>query len=241
MMVNTAVGGGQENVAKFLESLQADLKVLSSETKKKYPQIKEVNNKCVKSPRIPIRWFDFRLCRDLQSAFAYEFNAVVCLFILFYFLRDITDYTGEDISLDDNFFPHFLTLFKPETVWRWQLSKRAKFFFIRKYSSMIYITPYYSCVLSHTSCTVSKNVCYTGWIPNEDTVWSWLESRNKLSDGSEPIQSVFESLSLDFSQLHTTIEQPEVGCNRKTIGFRHYWTVWSWLQSRNNCFQTVLN
>ncbi|XP_046428999.1 protein MON2 homolog isoform X1 [Neodiprion fabricii] len=41
MMVNTAVGGGQENVAKFLESLQSDLKVLSSETKKKYPQIRE--------------------------------------------------------------------------------------------------------------------------------------------------------------------------------------------------------
>lgn len=32
----------QESTTKFLESLQADLKVLSSETKKKYPQIKEV-------------------------------------------------------------------------------------------------------------------------------------------------------------------------------------------------------
>ena len=34
--------GVPDNSAKLLESLQADLKVLASETKKKYPQIKEV-------------------------------------------------------------------------------------------------------------------------------------------------------------------------------------------------------
>lgn len=43
-MSSTTTGGGiQESPSKFLESLQADLKVLASETKKKYPQIKEVN------------------------------------------------------------------------------------------------------------------------------------------------------------------------------------------------------
>lgn len=42
-MANSGVGNNQESIAKFLESLQADLKVLSSETKKKYPQIKEVS------------------------------------------------------------------------------------------------------------------------------------------------------------------------------------------------------
>nr|XP_034192055.1 protein MON2 homolog isoform X1 [Osmia lignaria] len=40
-MANVAVGVNSENTCKFLESLQADLKVLASETKKKYPQIKE--------------------------------------------------------------------------------------------------------------------------------------------------------------------------------------------------------
>lgn len=29
---------------------------------------------------------------------------------------------------------------------------------------------------------------YTGWIPNNDTLWSWLTSKNKHSDRSEPIQ-----------------------------------------------------
>lgn len=42
MSSTTAGGGVQESPSKFLESLQADLKVLASETKKKYPQIKEV-------------------------------------------------------------------------------------------------------------------------------------------------------------------------------------------------------
>lgn len=50
--VRTATGGtgaasasGNESVHKFIEALQADFKVLSLETKKKYPQIKEV---CIK-------------------------------------------------------------------------------------------------------------------------------------------------------------------------------------------------
>ncbi|KAG5311481.1 MON2 protein, partial [Acromyrmex insinuator] len=37
----TVVGSNPENASKFLEVLQSDLKVLASETKKKYPQIKE--------------------------------------------------------------------------------------------------------------------------------------------------------------------------------------------------------
>lgn len=41
-MASPAVGGNPENASKFLEALQSDLKVLASETKKKYPQIKEV-------------------------------------------------------------------------------------------------------------------------------------------------------------------------------------------------------
>ena len=41
-MTSSIVGGGQESVNKFLETLQADLKILAGETKKKYPQIKEV-------------------------------------------------------------------------------------------------------------------------------------------------------------------------------------------------------
>jgi hypothetical protein len=42
-MSSAAAGGNaQESVTKFFESLQADLKILASETKKKYPQIKEV-------------------------------------------------------------------------------------------------------------------------------------------------------------------------------------------------------
>ncbi|XP_067205891.1 protein MON2 homolog isoform X2 [Linepithema humile] len=40
-MANTVVGSNPENTSKFLEALQSDLKVLASETKKKYPQIKE--------------------------------------------------------------------------------------------------------------------------------------------------------------------------------------------------------
>ncbi|XP_012277509.1 protein MON2 homolog isoform X2 [Orussus abietinus] len=40
-MASSVVGGGQENVSRFLESLQADLKTLASDSKKKYPQIKE--------------------------------------------------------------------------------------------------------------------------------------------------------------------------------------------------------
>ncbi|XP_039310634.1 protein MON2 homolog isoform X8 [Solenopsis invicta] len=36
-----AVGSNPENASKFLEALQSDLKILASETKKKYPQIKE--------------------------------------------------------------------------------------------------------------------------------------------------------------------------------------------------------
>lgn len=40
-----AVGSNPENASKFLEVLQSDLKVLASETKKKYPQIKEVCNR----------------------------------------------------------------------------------------------------------------------------------------------------------------------------------------------------
>ncbi|XP_066601178.1 protein MON2 homolog isoform X2 [Prorops nasuta] len=40
-MASSPPGNNQENVLKFLESLQSDLKILSSETKKKYPQIKE--------------------------------------------------------------------------------------------------------------------------------------------------------------------------------------------------------
>lgn len=42
-MANTLVANSQDNTSKFLESLQADLKVLASESKKKYPQIKEVS------------------------------------------------------------------------------------------------------------------------------------------------------------------------------------------------------
>lgn len=41
-MTSTTIGYNPENNTKFFESLQADLKTLSSETKKKYPQIKEV-------------------------------------------------------------------------------------------------------------------------------------------------------------------------------------------------------
>lgn len=41
-MTSSIVGGGQESVSKFFETLQADLKLLAGETKKKYPQIKEV-------------------------------------------------------------------------------------------------------------------------------------------------------------------------------------------------------
>ncbi|XP_043493036.1 protein MON2 homolog isoform X1 [Polistes fuscatus] len=40
-MANTLVASSQDNTSKFLESLQADLKYLASESKKKYPQIKE--------------------------------------------------------------------------------------------------------------------------------------------------------------------------------------------------------
>ena len=40
-----AIGSNPENTSKFLEVLQSDLKVLASETKKKYPQIKEVRNR----------------------------------------------------------------------------------------------------------------------------------------------------------------------------------------------------
>lgn len=39
-------GGGNESVQKFVEALQADFKTLSLETKKKYPQIKEVKLSC---------------------------------------------------------------------------------------------------------------------------------------------------------------------------------------------------
>lgn len=48
------VGGVPENASKFLETLQSDLKVLASETKKKYPQIKEVRNRVTASlkPRL---------------------------------------------------------------------------------------------------------------------------------------------------------------------------------------------
>lgn len=42
-MSTTAIGYSPENNTKFLESLLADLKILSAETKKKYPQIKEVS------------------------------------------------------------------------------------------------------------------------------------------------------------------------------------------------------
>lgn len=41
-MASAAVAANPENISKFLESLQVDLKALASETKKKYPQIKEV-------------------------------------------------------------------------------------------------------------------------------------------------------------------------------------------------------
>lgn len=41
-MTSSIVGGGQESVTKFFEILQSDLKTLAGETKKKYPQIKEV-------------------------------------------------------------------------------------------------------------------------------------------------------------------------------------------------------
>lgn len=41
-MTSSIVGGGQESVTKFFEILQSDLKILAGETKKKYPQIKEV-------------------------------------------------------------------------------------------------------------------------------------------------------------------------------------------------------
>lgn len=37
-----ATAGSAESVHKFVEALQADFKTLSLETKKKYPQIKEV-------------------------------------------------------------------------------------------------------------------------------------------------------------------------------------------------------
>ncbi|XP_076680403.1 mon2 homolog, regulator of endosome-to-Golgi trafficking isoform X1 [Andrena cerasifolii] len=40
-MASAAVAANPENISKFLESLQVDLKALASETKKKYPQIKE--------------------------------------------------------------------------------------------------------------------------------------------------------------------------------------------------------
>ncbi|XP_011631155.1 LOW QUALITY PROTEIN: protein MON2 homolog [Pogonomyrmex barbatus] len=40
-MASAVVGNNPENASKFLETLQSDLKVLASETKKKYPQIKE--------------------------------------------------------------------------------------------------------------------------------------------------------------------------------------------------------
>ncbi|XP_020288600.1 protein MON2 homolog isoform X3 [Pseudomyrmex gracilis] len=40
-IANPAVGSSPEYIIKFLETLQSDLKVLASETKKKYPQIKE--------------------------------------------------------------------------------------------------------------------------------------------------------------------------------------------------------
>lgn len=38
----SATAGGSESVHKFVEALQSDFKTLSLETKKKYPQIKEV-------------------------------------------------------------------------------------------------------------------------------------------------------------------------------------------------------
>lgn len=41
--VGGGVVGGGTDVHKFVEALQADFKTLSLETKKKYPQIKEVS------------------------------------------------------------------------------------------------------------------------------------------------------------------------------------------------------
>lgn len=40
----SASASGNESVQKFIEALQADFKTLSLETKKKYPQIKEVSS-----------------------------------------------------------------------------------------------------------------------------------------------------------------------------------------------------
>jgi len=42
MAASPAIGNNSESTSKFLETLQSDLKVLASETKKKYPQIREV-------------------------------------------------------------------------------------------------------------------------------------------------------------------------------------------------------
>lgn len=41
---SAATAGSSESVQKFVEALQSDFKTLSLETKKKYPQIKEVNS-----------------------------------------------------------------------------------------------------------------------------------------------------------------------------------------------------
>lgn len=41
---SAATAGSSESVQKFVEALQSDFKTLSLETKKKYPQIKEVSN-----------------------------------------------------------------------------------------------------------------------------------------------------------------------------------------------------
>ncbi|CAG5101303.1 Similar to mon2: Protein MON2 homolog (Drosophila melanogaster) [Cotesia congregata] len=53
-MTSTSIGYNPENNTKFLESLQADLKTLSSETKKKYPQIKESCEECMAKLRTAI-------------------------------------------------------------------------------------------------------------------------------------------------------------------------------------------
>lgn len=75
-MASPAISSSSENISKFLETLQSDLKVLSSETKKKYPQIKEVR-------------------RDVKSALLYfellktKVLDLLKLFVWFYMIYNI--------------------------------------------------------------------------------------------------------------------------------------------------------
>lgn len=99
----------------------------------------------------------------------------------------------------------------------------------------------------------------TGWIRNDWTVRTWLESRNELSDswiGSELFEKLVfrlqptsdslelsESSFLEFSQLQTLQSCLKAVCSipANFILFRTVWKLASWFQPSSDCLVVVRN